>query len=498
MTDDAAPTRATPGAADAGTEKTQPAPAGPPPEPAVSPPADAAADIPVPVEPAAPAAGPSAVVPPATPDAPQASMSEETTPVTPIPPTLALDAPIAPAPEPPPSATSGSPLPPPAGRSGRGALGTVRSISVGLVFFLTCLSLVLATTTWWLHDTVLDTDRFVALTAPLASTPAVQDALVEATVTQVDQALNLGPVAQYVIAGIAREVYSSDAFAGVWENAMRFVHTQVVAILRGESNLAMVENGQVVVNLFPVIDRVLERINSLNLVIAGTTITVPDITNPDDPTASRAELSAALGRTLSPTFGVVPIADSTKLEAAQRAVTLFDAFVTVLFVVTALLALLTLALARRRIRMVALLGLGGLAALLAARLIISSAADGLATAVVGAGPGAIIGGQAVQQIADSYREFARVVLLIGLVAAVVATAAAWLLERRAGAEARGRGLTSVADGWFLALAGLVVALVALLLVGLTAATLLIVAAAYAIWLVVVLLSRRRAAQVAAA
>ena len=174
--------------------------------------------------------------------------------------------------------------------------------------------------------------------------------------------------------------------------------------------------------------------------------------------------------------------------------TLFDALVVVLFVVTGLLMLLTLALARRRLRMVALLGLGSLAALLVARLVISSAADGLATAVVEAGPGAIIGGQVVQDIADSYREFARVVLLIGLVAAVGATAASWLAERRANAARVERGLGSVGDGWFLALAGLTVALATLLVVGLTALTLALVAIAYAIWLAVVARSRRRAGE----
>jgi hypothetical protein len=78
-------------------------------------------------------------------------------------------------------------------------------------------------------------------------------------------------------------------------------------------------------------------------VIAGRPITVPDLTNPDDPAASRAELSAALGRELKPTFGVIPVADSARLETAQRYVMLFDAFVVVLFVVAALLALLTIA-----------------------------------------------------------------------------------------------------------------------------------------------------------
>jgi hypothetical protein len=370
--------------------------------------------------------------------------------------------------------------------------GRARSAAVGLFFILTCLSLILASTTWWLHDTVLDTDHFVALTGDLASNPKVQAALVDATVTQVDQALGLGPIGTYVITGIAREVYASDAFATIWESLMRVVHTQVVKVLRGDSNLAQVEDGQIVVNLFPVIDRILEKVNSLDLVIAGNEIVVPDITNPDDPTASREELSAALGRELKPTFGVVPIAPSAKLEAAQRYVTIFDALAIVLWVITGLLALLTLVLARRRIRMVALLGIGGLVALLVARLVIASAADGIATAVAEGGPGAIIGGQVAQQIAESYREFARGVLLLGLVAAVGATVAAWLLERREAAASAG-GETAVTDGWFLALAGLAVALAVLLVVGLTLATLVLVAVGYLVWLAFVILWRRRSA-----
>ena len=399
-----------------------------------------------------------------------------------------------------PEVTPPATVPPPQADAPRGGgyRGRIRSISIGLVFFLTCLSLVLATTTWWLHDTLLVTDRFVTLTAPLASDPEVQEALVEATTTQVEEALGLGPIGSYVVTGIAREVYSSDAFAELWERAMAFVHERLVTLLRNEGSVVQTSDGQVVLNLFPLLDRVFDRINALGIEIAGTTLEAPTLTDPSDPDASRAELSAAIGRELKPTFGVIPVADATKLEAAQRYVTLFDALVVILFIVTGLLAILTLVLARRRIRMVALLGLGSLAALLVARLVISSAADGLATAVVSGGPGAIIGGQVVQQIADSYREFARIVLLTGLAAAVAATAAAWLLERRASAGSRKGGLGSLADGWFLALAGLTVALAVLLVVGLTMATLVLVAAAYVVWLAVVAWSRRRESTATAA
>ena len=123
----------------------------------------------------------------------------------------------------------------PAGARRWTATGRVRSLTVGLAFLFTLLSLVLATTTWWLHDSVLDTDRFVALTAPLVDDPTVQEQLVTVTTTQLNEALGLGPVASYVVTGISREVYASDAFASIWAGAMRQVHTRIVALLQGDS-----------------------------------------------------------------------------------------------------------------------------------------------------------------------------------------------------------------------------------------------------------------------
>ena len=368
----------------------------------------------------------------------------------------------------------------------------VRSLTVGLAFFLTCLSLVLATTTWWIHDSVLDTDHFVAITAPLVDDPAVQEQLVTVTTTQLNEALDLGPIGSYVVTGISREVYASDAFASIWERAMRQVHGRIVAVLRGDAPIVQTDNGQIVLNAFPLYNVVAERVNGLNIDIAGRTIQVPTLTNPEDADASRAELCTALGRQLSPTFGTIPIADATKLETAQGYLRLFDALVIVLFVITILLGVLTIVLARRRITMVALLGLGVLVSLLAARLIVNSAANDLSTAISTGGPGAIIGGQIVLDLANSYRQFARGVLLLGLVAAVAATAAVWLIERRAGTTTASGVPSSVVDGWFLALAGLVVALVALLLLGLTVPTLVVVAVAWVVWLVAVLRWRRPA------
>lgn len=413
----------------------------------------------------------------------------------------ASPAPAAVAHEPPPPAPASPPSPAPAsppspGR--RSALGAVRSISVGVLFVLACLALLLSTTTWWLHDTVLSTDRFVALTAPMAEDPAVQEALTDATTEQLDQLLELGPIGRYVVSGIAGEVYASDQFATVWERLMRGFHTQVVAVLRNERSVATIEDGRLVLNLFPIMAAISERVNALGLSIGDQTLTLPTFTDPEDADASRAELAAALGRPLAPTFGVVDVGEAQRLAAAQQYVVLFDALVAVLFGVTAVLALLTFVLARRRIRMVALMAVGGLATLLAARLIVASAADAIATEIAAGGPAAIIGGEAITLVADSYRAFAGGILLIGLLVAIGGTAATWLLERRAAREGSTGGAGSLADGWFLVLAGLCVALVALLALGLTTATLAVVGAVYLAWLVVVLLARRRDRAVAMA
>lgn len=432
----------------------------------------------------------------ATQPAPEPATVTERAPAPLAPPEATSAPPAVPDPASPPPAAVAVEAPPPVPASPpapgrRSVIGAVRSISVGVLFVLASLALLLSTTTWWLHDTVLSTDRFVALTAPMAEDPAVQEALTDATTEQLDQLLDLGPLGRYVVSGIAGEVYASDQFATVWERLMRGFHTQVVAVLRNDQSLATVEDGRLVINLFPIMAAISERVNALGLSIGDRTFTLPTFTDPENADASRAELAAALGRPLAPTFGVVDVGEAERLAAAQQYVILFDALVVILFVVTAALAILTLVVARRRIRMVALLAIGGLATLLAARLIVASAADAIATEIAAGGPAAIIGGEAISLVAESYRAFAGGILLVGLIVAIGGTAAAWLLERRAAREGGAGGAGSLADGWFLVLAGLCVALVALLALGLTTLTLAVVGVAYLGWLVVVVVARRR-------
>ncbi len=397
----------------------------------------------------------------------------------------------APAAASPAAASPRPPAPPAPPARGRGPLSVLRSIAIGLVFVLTCLSLVVATTDWWVARTFVDTDAFVAVAAPLVEDPEVQEALAQATADRVAEAIELGPLGSYVAVGIARELYGSDAFAQLWEQAMRGVHTVLIAVLRDESNVVEMVDDQVYINLYPFLDRILDRLATLDLEIRGQTITIPVLTDPSDPAASRAELEAALGRSLPATFGVIPIARGERLVAAQQAFAILETSIVVLAVVTLLLAILTIVLARRRIRMIALLGVGALASLLVVRLAIATLQDAIADIVTGGGSAALVGSEIVDALAASYRELTQTALLLALVAAVVATAAAWVLNRSVRADQPNTAQASIADGWFLAIAGLCIALAALVLVGVTIASLVIVTIAYVAWIVVVVRTRHR-------
>lgn len=142
---------------------------------------------------------------------------------------------------------------------------------------------------YWTKGEVTDTDRFVALLAPLAEDPAIQSYLVGEIVTVVNdnvdidtitsdlfaglEGLDLPPAAknalglleqpaaqgvQQLIRTAATRIVESDAFADLWANALRVSHTQVVSALEGDSSsaLAISDSGEVGIQLGPIIDQV--------------------------------------------------------------------------------------------------------------------------------------------------------------------------------------------------------------------------------------------------
>ncbi|MCS0599668.1 hypothetical protein NX794_00195 [Streptomyces sp. LP11] len=176
----------------------------------------------------------------------------------------------------------------PRGRRGAGAGRVARGAASAVLIVLTCVLVPLALLAVWVHDITLDTDRYVATVAPLATDPAVQDAAVR-RITEAVSARDYGKVAAGELAAwlrsqglgpratdairslgprldsvvddattkIATRVVDSEAFATVWRTANRTAHNVVVHALTGEGRGAVgVSDGTVTLNVGTAVDRV--------------------------------------------------------------------------------------------------------------------------------------------------------------------------------------------------------------------------------------------------
>ncbi|MET8564617.1 hypothetical protein ABZV75_30100 [Streptomyces flaveolus] len=168
----------------------------------------------------------------------------------------------------------------------------LRRLGASVLLVLTLVLAPLAVVAVWVHDTVADTDRYVQTVAPLASEPAVQNALVnrltDRVVGQVDvQALTAsltkvladngapprvvdaskamtGPLRsalQTVVHRTIQRVVTSDVFEQAWVAGNRRAQSSVVGMLTGEGQGALRASGDTVqLDIGVVIDQVRKRL----------------------------------------------------------------------------------------------------------------------------------------------------------------------------------------------------------------------------------------------
>jgi ABC-type multidrug transport system fused ATPase/permease subunit len=240
--------------------------------------------------------------------------------------------------------------------------GTVLTVLAVLCFAL-------AVPAAWAKRTLLDTDRYVATVAPLAQDPAVQEYLARTVTQQVFAALEVetrladvlqerdprlaflaGPISTGVESFVQdqlRAIFSSEAFAGAWEQANRFVHSQLLVVLEGSSEsfggqAVQVQNGAIVLNLLPLVNQGLQAMTGLVTDLVGHAITLPQISAEEIPSEAITRLESALGINLPDQFGTVTVYNTNDLEAVQKAVDLASRLIVlmvILFLVFAALAL---------------------------------------------------------------------------------------------------------------------------------------------------------------
>ena len=160
-----------------------------------------------------------------------------------------------------------------------------RRILVGVLVVLVCVLVPISVVGVWVRNTILHTDQFVDTMAPLADDPAVQQAiairvtntLIEATDLEAqiadrlpDRAKAAAPFiaggAEQVVRDATLRIVESDRFDDLWESMLRRAHSQVVAVLQGKgTDNISTKNGQVVVRLGPVVERVAKALSNTGI-----------------------------------------------------------------------------------------------------------------------------------------------------------------------------------------------------------------------------------------
>ncbi len=146
------------------------------------------------------------------------------------------------------------------------------------------------------RDALLDTDRYVQMVAPLAENPDIQAAVSSRISSEINKKLDIqtyvdqvvaaletrgapdvlttlaGPVTSSLEGFVADEVSKfvhSDTFAQLWDQANTTAHTQIAALLQGESTeLLSVKGDTLYLELGPAIDQVKNRLVDRGLTIA--------------------------------------------------------------------------------------------------------------------------------------------------------------------------------------------------------------------------------------
>lgn len=188
------------------------------------------------------------------------------------------------------------PLPPRRRHSGWRWTGATVLLVLGALLIMTTVIARFA------RDEITDTATYVDTVAPLASDPAVQNAVADRVSTEIITRINVpnlinelaaatrlpnapavatviaGPVNGYVqdfVRGKVLQFVQSDEFRKLWVNANRLAHGQVSAVLTGEgSDVVKTSGDQVLLELGPVIAAVKRNLVSSGFSVANAIPTV--------------------------------------------------------------------------------------------------------------------------------------------------------------------------------------------------------------------------------
>jgi hypothetical protein len=151
---------------------------------------------------------------------------------------------------------------------------TVRILVVAAAFLA-----FLAIFTSWIDRQLLDTDEWVETSGRLLEDEAISDAVADYSVEQLYANVDvsgqlqkrlpddLKPVAAPLSGGLrefatraAEEALQQPRVQGLWQDATRVAHSQLIEILKGDNEVVSTETGRVVLDLRPIVLQLADRI----------------------------------------------------------------------------------------------------------------------------------------------------------------------------------------------------------------------------------------------
>ncbi|UNK72369.1 hypothetical protein [Microbacterium sp. H1-D42] len=175
------------------------------------------------------------------------------------------------------------------------------SVVAAIALVLAILLAPVATLGTWARLQLVDTDRFVATFAPLASDPDVQDFIADQVNAAIDEQVDLDAVvgelfdglrsldlppraesalglleapaargAASLIDGVVHDLVASDQFAEIWTQSLRFTHERATAIIQDQPGTALqlADDGVLSVDLGLIVKQVKQTLTERGIGIA--------------------------------------------------------------------------------------------------------------------------------------------------------------------------------------------------------------------------------------
>jgi len=268
--------------------------------------------------------------------------------------------------------------PPPGGGAGEKSVVPAWRRWFRVVFLvLACVSITISAVGMWTRAVLLDTSVYVDTVDGIPSNEAVATELSDYLTQQIftalgveDRVANLlpdeaDPLAAPLTAAVRSYIQDqvqtflqSNQFNKLWVQVNTRAHKQVVLVLRGGGDIVSTKNGEVTLNVIPLINEILQELASSAEGFFGFSGKAPEIKEGMLPDDMRKQIESALDVKLPDQFGEIVIFESDQLGSVQDAVRIFDDFVFYLGLFSLLCVGATIALATDRRGAVLRLSLG--------------------------------------------------------------------------------------------------------------------------------------------